>query len=552
AGEVEEAEAIFREAANRNRGSLVAQTALANYYFAREKWTEAEEAVKVARALDEKAAAPAMLEVQIAAALGRVEEAERLAGEIRARRGEDPEAAFLLAGYYRLQGKQDQVVAVLERLEQAKPDYPPGTMALAEAKLDAGQGTAAMKLVEKLEQRGLGAEPRTILAKGRALLAFGRTAEALPYLQKAVGLMPDSAHALYARAAAERALGNREQARATLEEAQRKDPRMIGVKVGLANMAADRQDSVLALALANQAVEAAPTSAVALTTLARATLSKGDVRAAEAKVNEALQAEENSIPALTMYVKLSLAQGRAAEAVTRLTALAAKDRGNASLQVLEGLARYGAGDLPGAQAAAERAIQSGPRVAEAHSLLGSVFFQQRDLTRAKQAFAESLRINPRNVNAGLAMLAILEQEGKGEEAKRLGERMRAQDSQSPVIAHQLARLYLEYGGDPNQALALALEARTKMAGSPAVADTVGWAYYKLGQWGPAIGELSQCASGEQASPVCQYHLGLAQAAAGRPTAAAESLNKAIANPKFRWQAEARAALEKVNRKLKPI
>ena len=60
--------------------------------------------------------------------------------------------------------------------------------------------------------------------------------------------------------------------------------------------------------------------------------------------------------------------------------------------------------------------------------------------------------------------------------KKLCEKAREVDPDSPLVANNLAYLYLEHGGDVNVALSLAQMVRQKMPNSPDAADTLGWAY----------------------------------------------------------------------------
>ena len=54
------------------------------------------------------------------------------------------------------------------------------------------------------------------------------------------------------------------------------------------------------------------------------------------------------------------------------------------------------------------------------------------------------------------------------------------DPLSPLVAAELAFLYLEHGGDINTAVSLAQVAKQKLPDSPVTAHALGWAYYKVG------------------------------------------------------------------------
>jgi cellulose synthase operon protein C len=93
----------------------------------------------------------------------------------------------------------------------------------------------------------------------------------------------------------------------------------------------------------------------------------------------------------------------------------------------------------------------------------------------------------------MALVTQYEKEGNWDEAKRLCEKAHDIDGTSPLVADELAFLYLEHGGDVNTAVALAQVARQKMPESPITADALGWAYYKLGSLDAALVQLKESA-----------------------------------------------------------
>ena len=82
------------------------------------------------------------------------------------------------------------------------------------------------------------------------------------------------------------------------------------------------------------------------------------------------------------------------------------------------------------------------------------------------------------------------------------------DPASGLVAAALAHLYLEHGGDVNVAVSLAQMAKQRMPDSLATADTLGWAYYKLGSFEPAIAQLEEAVRKAPANPLYRYHLGM--------------------------------------------
>jgi predicted Zn-dependent protease len=116
------------------------------------------------------------------------------------------------------------------------------------------------------------------------------------------------------------------------------------------------------------------------------------------------------------------------------------------------------------------------------------------------------------------------------------------------VADELAFLYLEHGGDLNFALSLAQMARQKLPDSPVTADTLGWAYYKVGSFGPAVTQLKASSDKMPQNPIYSYHLGMAYVAARQFGSAQRSLRAALqTDPHFPYATSAEAALEQISR-----
>src|ERR1039458_7602559 len=68
------------------------------------------------------------------------------------------------------------------------------------------------------------------------------------------------------------------------------------------------------------------------------------------------------------------------------------------------------------------------------------------------------------------------------------------------------RLYLDHGGDVNLALSLAQRVKQKMPRPPLAADTLGWAYYKLGSFDSAVAQLRESVKEAPNNAMFGFHL----------------------------------------------
>jgi len=107
----------------------------------------------------------------------------------------------------------------------------------------------------------------------------------------------------------------------------------------------------------------------------------------------------------------------------------------------------------------------------------------------------------------------------------------------------LAWVVAEHGGDIDQALSLAQQAKEKLPDNPQVNDMIGWVYYKKGIYKTARGYLQQCVERDQKNATFQYRLGMAEWKLGNQEEARRDLLNAVTlDPKSPEAALARAAL----------
>jgi tetratricopeptide (TPR) repeat protein len=303
-----------------------------------------------------------------------------------------------------------------------------------------------------------------------------------------------------------------------------------------------------ALRLSAGALKVNPNLSSAYLASAEAWQGKGDARQAQAMLQAALERDPLSLPALAMLLNFDQRQGKSQEAVTRIANLIPQHPQMAGLHFLLGLGYFNLKDLGKAEASVRQALALDPRTPDAHTLLADIYLSKGQADQAKAELRAAIEGDPRNTVNYLALAYQYEKEGNWEEAKKLCEKAHQVDSASPVVADQLATLYLDHGGDVNVALPLAQMAKQKMPDSPLAADTLGWAYYKLGSAEPAITELEEGVQKVPNNPTFQYHLGMAYLAGGHSELAREALQKALKdNPKFAQAADATAALQKISK-----
>jgi len=127
----------------------------------------------------------------------------------------------------------------------------------------------------------------------------------------------------------------------------------------------------------------------------------------------------------------------------------------------------------------------------------------------------------------------------------------AQVQGSWLIMNNLASLLNEHGNgkdDLNKSLSLANKVFGMVPEEPAVLDTLGWAYYRMGQYDKARVHIEKAFTKEPMSPEINFHLGMTLFKAGQKDEAKTRLEAAVKQGKnFPGKQEAEKALQEIGR-----
>lgn len=544
-GKLPEAEAVFKRATAANPKSVSAYMELARFYEGQRR-PEAETAARTAVELEPKAVPPRLMLARAYIATGRVEEAEKQLGELKSIAPDDSVAYQALGNFYEETGAWEKAIAEFQSVLAAKKD----DIALKQRLIDILIDHQRLNEAESLNQQVLknnDKNPLAHFAQGRILIAKEQKQDAATALQKAAVLAPNSPQIHYLLGTVNASLGNPEQAKTSFGRALELQPGLTEASVALANLAAAGGDREAALRLTAKALELDPKSLPAQVARAQALLSKGDIRQSEAILADVLSREPASISALTLLASISVRQKKSQEFLKRVAPLVQQQPKSAGLRYLLALAYHVTGDGQKAEAEAKEVLKLDQKTPRIHLLLASIYLAANNLELLKSELRAAIDSDPREVSNYLLLADRYEKERNWDGAKQLYEKARQLDPNSPVLANQLAYLYLDHGGDMNVALGLAQQAKQKLPDSPEVADTLGWAYYKLGLVDQAIPHLRRCVDALPANSTCQYHLGMAYAASKNSQAATKHLQLVLKDPNSSWADSAKQALSQISK-----
>jgi tetratricopeptide (TPR) repeat protein len=374
------------------------------------------------------------------------------------------------------------------------------------------------------------------------------------------------------------ALGRTDDARKSFREVIRIDPRAGEADIELAQLSLRAREIDSAVAFADQAVALMPGDVDARLTLARTlmvrasdvpraeaqvrlllqafpasadvqevrgelALAKGDVGTATQAFERALALNQQSWGSLTQLVTMDVKAKRLANARVRVDAALAKSP-NAPEALLLAAKTYAAnGNSPQAEQYLKRAIELDTSNLEAYTTLAALYLIDRRLGDARDEFIQIAEREPTSVAPATMVGIISEAQGDRVTAAKWYDKALQIDPRAAPAANNLAWIYAERGENLDAALQLAQTAYAALPGSPEVADTLGWVYYKKDLPSLALPMLLRSIEQDKDNPQYQFHLGMLYAKNGEDNKARAALQRALKlRPEFEGSDEARRAL----------
>lgn len=139
-----------------------------------------------------------------------------------------------------------------------------------------------------------------------------------------------------------------------------------------------------------------------------------------------------------------------------------------------------------------------------------------------------LEANPGSPDLLWAKASFLQQKGDIDGAIDIYEDMYARNSNSVIIANNLASLLATFRrDDASLERARVIARRLQGTQTPAMQDTYGWIQHRSGNSEEALSYLEPAARGLPEDPTVQYHLGAVYEALGRPDEALAQMRRAI-------------------------
>lgn len=209
---------------------------------------------------------------------------------------------------------------------------------------------------------------------------------------------------------------------------------------------------------------------------------------------------------------------------------------------------YGqSGDRAAAVKALESAISARPEIADGYLQLARLYAD--DPATQIKIYERGMKALPGNAYIGLPLAVALEENGQYETMISSLESLYKANPGIPQVTNNLAMAILDHRSDAaSYQRASELARKIESSNDPLMLDTVGWSYYRAGEFAQAVSVLERVVAKDDRVPVYHYHLGMAYLAMGNQVGAKQQLEKAVTgDAQYVGIDEARAALAKLGK-----
>ena len=238
---------------------------------------------------------------------------------------------------------------------------------------------------------------------------------------------------------------------------------------------------------------------------------------------------------------------RSDEAIRYLEDFTASNPDNLYAKTLLGQVLAGSGETGAARELFEAALSDNSAWLPAYTALAGL--DGADVGAQIDVYRRGLEAVPDSQELALLLGTAYERSGQYEEAIASYEEVLRSNPDMQVVANNLAALLADYRTD-TASFRRALEVSEQFEGSenPAFLDTLGWVYYRLGEYDKAQPLLEKAVGGAESVSVLRYHLAMNYLAQGKRELARQHLTEALETSQsdFPGKDEAERTLEELS------
>ena len=478
--------------------------------------------------------------------------------------------------------EQDEAFAIYEQIAGKDPKSESGLAArnrmaairITQNKLDEAKAIIESILADAQDN------PDALMIRAAFSFTDKRYDEAVTDLRMVIRSRPESERALLLLARSHNARNNRELAQDAYRRLIELNPAHPDASSELAELLARSGDIPMAEDVLRDQLAADPEDRRAASRLIQALLLQGDIEAAEKQartmldfeddtglaefqLGRVLQAKQSSQQAINAYKSALKKNPAAPEPLQGLVAILVNaDRSDEAVKYLRThLEKYPEqlaprlllaavftrqGKIEAAAEQYEDIISLRPNATRAYASLAALY--PDDAKKRRDIYQRGIDANPKDQSLNLLLASDYERSGQVDEALRVYEGIIINAPNNQIATNNLAAILLDFRSDTeSHQRALKLAKPFEDSDRAELLDTLGWAYYRNGDYGNAIRLLEVAVDKEIEIALLHYHLGMAFVKAEMTSRGREELKQSLslAEEPFIGIEEARATLEKL-------
>jgi tetratricopeptide (TPR) repeat protein len=438
--------------------------------------------------------------------------------------------------------KYDESLTLLGNVFSRDPENLDARLLQTDVLLAKGEAPKAVKELERLDQ-GYPDAPLIKYRLARAYLQNNNPAQALVTAKRAVAVKPDYPEAILLVGELNLRAGDAQSVASAMEDLLKKHPNLAPAQLLLAGayQSLGRLDD--SAAVIREQIKSSPQVADGYFRLGLILRQQNKTDEARKAFEKALELSPGNLPSIDQLVELDIAKKNFEGAMQTIQPELQKTPASAGAHFLEGKIYAAKGELDRAEAALVKALELDPNFSSAYELLITSYVATNKLPEAVKELQAFLSKSPNDPRALMTLGVIYDKMKDHPKARDAYEKLLSTSPENAEAMNNLAYLYSEKFNQPDKAYELARKARALQPANPSIADTLGWALYKRGQYQEALALLRESAGKLPDNPEAQFHLGMASYMMGETEAARRALQRAAnATSDFPWKQEAQRRL----------
>jgi len=465
-----------------------------------------DQAVDQYLAAAERSSDPAVAEraARIALYAGRNDAAERAARRWMAVSGDAPQANEVLAVVALRQNRVDEAVDHLDRLIKASGDTASGFSEVGSILQREAKPANAVTVLQKLVQR-YPKERAAHYALGEAALNAGQAELALKAANDALALSPKWRDAYILRAQAYLDNGQSEKGLADLQRLLTQTPNDYDLRLHYARTLLDLSRTKEALAEFKQLVKKHPDDAQVVYATALLAMDAGQMEEARNYLLKLVNEGQRTDAAYYYLGRIAEQEGDYKGGIRWYSRVGGEYRGQAQLRIAVALADHG--ELEKARSRLRSLRRENPDMAvRGYTVEGDLLRSAGRLQDSLDLYTKALAEHSDNADLlyGRAMTAV--QLDRLELAEKDLRHIIEQDPNNAQALNALGYTLVDETDRVEEGLSLIEKAYNIKPDDPAIQDSMGWAYYRMGKLEKAVGYLEDAHEGSD-EPEIAAHLG---------------------------------------------